>query len=107
MHKLRSIVAPLVLLTLILPETAQAADVSSRQMFGENPVSDNVLATQRGGFAISPSKVRYGLRWVVVDQVRSTQRLTTGDLQSVMDVWWGSVGSDLIAANVRAIVTAR
>ena len=78
-----------------LPTTATAA------LFAAAPLGEAELSSIRGGQAPGRLTVGSALRRID-DQARADLRFT-GDLGRIeMDVWWGSIGGELVAQSVRA-----
>lgn len=93
---------------MMLPGVARAEQrtsdmpFASASIFGSSPVSDSVLSDLRGGQGLFSRLTVGGTARLLDDHARADLRLTGGVARVEMDVWWGTTGASLIAANVRA-----
>lgn len=69
--------------------------------FSESVVGDFELSTARAGYALPPLTIGRVAQLAEV-QARGDFRDTAAIGRVTMDIWWGSTGAELIAANVRA-----
>lgn len=84
------------------PAIASAAPAGSLRPFAESTVSDEILGETRGSGTPFGYVSRRQVSTNASNQLQFDSRMfgTIGRIQ--MDVWWGSVGSQLIANAVRA-----
>ena len=90
---------------MALPQAAQAAQLDQRAtapVFTTAPVDDAILANLRGGESPFARLTVGTATRIVDDQARADLRQTGSVSRVEMDVWWGSIGSEMIAQNVRA-----
>ena len=68
----------------------------------ERPVTDDVLSTARGGTALFATLSQGRVAMMADTNARGDFRFYGASAQYQMDIWWGTVGSELIAETVRA-----
>ena len=85
-----------------VPQVASAERMAEPAMFAAMPMSDAALAAERGGESPFARLTRAGAVRLADDQARADLRQTGGVGRIEMDVWWGTIGSELIAESVRA-----
>ncbi|RYF12366.1 MAG: hypothetical protein EOO77_17545 [Oxalobacteraceae bacterium] len=77
------------------------AEASPNVFTHERPVSEELLDATRGGTSLFASLSIGRLRSMTEANARSDLRFLGASGQYQMDIWWGTVGSELIAQSVR------
>lgn len=90
------------LMALMTPDTAQASRFNEAPPFASQPVNASALSEVRGGQSPFAALTVATANRMVDDNARADLRLTGGVARIEMDWWWGQIGSQLIAENVRA-----
>lgn len=91
----------LALTTLAMPVTAQAERLDT-PFFQTTAVDDAVLAEARGGQSPFASLTVGSTARLLDAQAQADLRQTGTIGRITMDVWWGTIGAELIATSVRA-----
>lgn len=83
-------------------EERATAFASDSRPFAQEPVSESLLSGARGGSGPFASLTRATAYHIVDEAARSDLRMSGSLGRIEMDVWWGAIGSELIAVNVRS-----
>ena len=97
----RSIIRLALTAALACSQAGYAQPFAEGRIFDSEPVSEDILATARGGQSPFAPLTTGALVRLADDNTRADLRLTGGTGKIQMDVWWGIIGSELIAENVR------
>lgn len=81
------------------------AEVTPDVFTHERPVSDELLGATRGGSALFASLSVGRVTSMADANARSDLRFLGSSGQYQMDIWWGTVGSELIAQTVRDAIS--
>lgn len=89
----------------VWPQTAgadlRAVSAVAAPFAEEMTARDAELAQARGGYVGNPWLTK-GIMVAIVDtQTRADFRESAAIGRATMDIWWGSTGAEMIAANVR------
>ena len=95
-------ILPMLAAIVAVPQAAWAERLPEPAVFAATPMSDAMLADERGGQSPFARLTRGGALRLADDQARADLRQTGGVARIQMDVWWGTIGSELIAESVRA-----
>ena len=102
------IVALFFSIALLTPGEARAATaaqsvLNTQPVFATSVVADEELAGMRGTAAPFGRLTAGAVQNVADDEARGAFHQMGQINRVTMDIWWGSTGADLIAANVRAL----
>lgn len=89
----------------VWPQTAgadvRAASAVAAPFVGEMTARDAELAQARGGYVGNPRLTKGTMVAIIDTQTRADFRESAEIGRATMDIWWGSTGAEMIAANVR------